>query len=197
MGSRNAHPVEQLQGKPIKYYGVGEYGSETFRPHYHGIVFNLKPETVINLANIWKKGFNTVGTVEPASIHYVTKYVLSRQDKSVYTRAGITPPFSLVSKGMGKHYLNTNARHHQEALQDFVVGTGGRQRLPRYYRDKIFGVKSKELIKGTNATKNDLLYWKAIEELSLNNPDPALTYDHIRQQINDSIKIKGNNLHKI
>lgn len=62
----------------LRYYSVGEYGTTTLRPHYHSIMFNLIPEVCNKLTTIWGKGQLMVGTVTPASIHYVTKYHVNR-----------------------------------------------------------------------------------------------------------------------
>lgn len=34
--------LRKWYGKPIRYFGTGEYGSKTQRPHYHFIIFGLK-----------------------------------------------------------------------------------------------------------------------------------------------------------
>lgn len=60
----------------IRYYAVGEYGTRTSRAHYHAIMFNL--DVTCPVAQIWDKGHVQVGSVTPASIHYVTKYVINK-----------------------------------------------------------------------------------------------------------------------
>ena len=35
--------IEKAYKKPIKYFLAAEYGDKTKRPHYHAIVFGLKP----------------------------------------------------------------------------------------------------------------------------------------------------------
>jgi len=72
----------------LRYYTVGEYGTQTHRPHYHSIMFNLQSDVLANLPNIWQNGLTYVGTVNIASIHYVTKYVINRLDAP----ADLEPP---------------------------------------------------------------------------------------------------------
>lgn len=76
----------------LRYYSVSEYGTRTGRPHYHSIMFNLHPRVVEKIAKIWGKGHIKVGTVETASIHYVTKYVINR---TMEAYEGREPPFLL------------------------------------------------------------------------------------------------------
>jgi len=64
----------------LRYFIAGEYGSQTKRPHYHAIVFNLQIP-VHKLQEIWKKGFVHCGRVTGASIRYVTKYIINRYDE--------------------------------------------------------------------------------------------------------------------
>lgn len=39
----------------LKYYVAGEYGSRTYRPHYHAIIFNLPDNNVELLLKTWQK----------------------------------------------------------------------------------------------------------------------------------------------
>lgn len=66
---------------PFKFrmFGVGEYGKESGRPHYHFIIFC--PE-FINLnkfrsyvSKCWKFGFNTVKYANVHRFYYIAKYV--------------------------------------------------------------------------------------------------------------------------
>lgn len=81
--------LRKANGSKLRYYNVGEYGTETNRPHYHSIMFGLDKPTIAKLQTIWEKGFVHVGAVTPASIHYVTKYVINH-DREV---SGREPPF--------------------------------------------------------------------------------------------------------
>lgn len=71
--------LRKLQGcNTLRYYTVGEYGTKTQRPHYHSIMFNMLDSTVAKLHTIWPYGHVMVGTVTPASIHYVAKYHVNK-----------------------------------------------------------------------------------------------------------------------
>ena len=166
-----------ISTKPIKYYAVGEYGSKTFRPHYHAIIFNLEPSTVNALNQIWGLGHVGIGTAEIASVHYTTKYVIQPTAKDLWEP--MAPPFSLISKGMGKAYLDSNGFHHKKALQNFVVGHRGTARLPRYYADKLFSIADKERISQRSKEQSDAIYWEAINRLNESNPEPFPVYDKV------------------
>ena len=82
---------------PLRYYSVGEYGTLTVRPHYHSIMFNMHPVVERKLLDIWSLGHVHVGEVSPASIHYVTKYVVNR----VSDYGDRAPPVCFMSKHPG------------------------------------------------------------------------------------------------
>ncbi|WNK13966.1 MAG: replication initiator protein [Microvirus sp.] len=180
------------KGKSIKYYAVGEYGADTFRPHYHAIIFNVKPDTLIQAPEIWNKGFLSVGNCEPASIHYVAKYVLNSHDDW----APLASPFALISQGIGKLYLETNGHEHKKALQNFVVNAGGKkQRVPRYIRDKIFSRREKELIAKSTIKQVDLFYQETLSTLSTEYNSPSRELE--LRNINKHEKVKNKNPLKI
>ena len=52
--------------RAIKYFAVGEYGTQTHRPHYHAIIFNVTDPELINKA--WGLGHVHVGSVKDESI---------------------------------------------------------------------------------------------------------------------------------
>ncbi|AXL14887.1 replication initiator protein [Microviridae sp.] len=93
---------------PLRYVAVGEYGSETWRPHYHLVLFGhgLEIEPVVNDA--WSEksgeqtGFSQVSemTFDRAMYiaHYTVKKITQQGDPHL---KGRLPEFSRWSKGMG------------------------------------------------------------------------------------------------
>lgn len=120
----------------IKYYSVGEYGTAYNRPHYHCILFNLHPKVKhkLELNEIWTKGTIFFGTVEDASIQYVAKYVIDReQAEDLRTR-----PFANMSKGLGSNYIDKRKDYHRASKHLYVMKDGFKQAMPRYYKERIF-----------------------------------------------------------
>lgn len=123
----------------IKYYACGEYGSRTYRPHYHAIVFNLHPSLMLDdiLCPIWSHGFARVDDCNIKSIQYVTKYVM----KSVpIDLNGKEREFSTMSKGLGKQFLTPQmVKYYQNHEIPYIVWKDGQKlTMPRYYKEKIY-----------------------------------------------------------
>jgi hypothetical protein len=137
--------VRNRFGGKFKYYLCGEYGSHTQRPHYHAIIlFESEPKpqffsksVEFTFEHAWHHGFVSVGTVTPASIGYVTKYLITEQD----CPPGMEPPFHLISKCLGKDYIAVMKKWHRAALVDRVyvpAPDGVKMSMPRYYKEKIY-----------------------------------------------------------
>lgn len=77
----------------VRFFHCGEYGSVDFRPHYHGLLFNLgfkdryywkmsdSKEMVFRsptLERLWPYGFSAVGDVTFRSAAYVARYILEK-----------------------------------------------------------------------------------------------------------------------
>lgn len=59
----------------FKYFGAFEFGSNSYRPHYH-IIFYFKEDIELSeddFKQFWPYGIITVDNVEQASCHYLTK----------------------------------------------------------------------------------------------------------------------------
>lgn len=69
---------------PVRFFAVGEYGSRSFRPHYHAILYGVPrtPEAAKVVDGAWGLGFSLLGSVTPQSIRYVTGYVVKKLRKA-------------------------------------------------------------------------------------------------------------------
>lgn len=148
--------LRKNSGQCIRYYAAGEYGSSTFRPHYHVLVFglhlaDLKPlkqnfqndqyYTSDFISKCWTFGYHILGRVTWQSAAYVARYTMKKAthgfDKRYYDAAAIEPEFQTMSlrPGIGYQYLVD----HPEIFEfdSFSVSTpyGGRKmQLPEYFK---------------------------------------------------------------
>lgn len=82
----------------LRFYGVGEYGEKSWRPHYHVLVFGLSLKEVETIKACWSRGFVHVGEVSAQSIAYVTGYMQKNMKKKTDPRLdGRTPEFCVMS----------------------------------------------------------------------------------------------------
>lgn len=162
----------------IRYFLVAEYGTLTYRPHYHLILFNFPVDCDLNqyLVSSWQKGHCHVGSVTGQSIHYVTKYCLEVTD--LPSELQLYRPFMLCSTkpAIGSNYLTDNMKLWQkEGLKSYVVKDGFKQPMPRYYKEKVFDkfekfqisldLKTKANESQRKIDKKDRIYdYKAIEQ---------------------------------
>lgn len=87
-----------LAPRKIRYYLVGEYGGETWRPHYHAALFGLSAMEQSVVESTWSKGFVTLGTLTPASASYIAGYVTKKLGKKMDAAlAGRHPEFQRMS----------------------------------------------------------------------------------------------------
>lgn len=123
-------------GAVVRYYAVGEYGSTTYRPHYHVILFGDVADSVIRSA--WPLGQVHIGTVTQASIMYCLGYIVNKSWRHLHNRVA---PFSLMSRkpGLGSNYLSpAMIEWHKSDRRNYVLVDGVKRHLPRFYKGKIF-----------------------------------------------------------
>ena len=159
----------------IRYYCVGEYGTRTHRPHYHILLFNLDKNLLNSVVYLWSLGHIDIGKVNDSSIHYTTKYHVNF-DKEKSKDYGIEPEFALMSRrpGIGYRFLEKSAKWNKDHGNVFVMNNGYAQRMPRYYKDKIFSDYERELLAEEAMSKADWEYWKEFSRLyDLGVKDPA------------------------
>lgn len=189
---------EKYQGifyRPVRYYMVAEYGTRTARPHYHGLFFNLDNHTVSSLNSVWGYGGVHVGQVTPASIHYVTKYAINASGEW----KGYTRPFALMSTkpGIGYDYLKTHRSWHRNtedltSMRYFTQVNGVINRLPRYYKDRLFTSIEKTVLSRQAIEGSDQVYVEEIERLARLHPYPDSYFDERERHAHDKVVSKVN-----
>lgn len=170
---------------PLRYYTVGEYGTRTLRPHYHSIMFNLDQSLAVRLSEVWEKGTCFVGDVQPASVNYVTKYVIN----AALDYGGREPPFSLMSRrpGIGASYLATHREWHRADFRNYTQVNGKLGRLPRYYKNAFFSDSEKRYIAKKAMAASDAAYEKTLLRLAKFHPDPSLYYDVCVEKAHEAV----------
>lgn len=150
---------------PFRYLHCGEYGSRTFRPHYHALMFGcsfmgdaLRVETggstypLFNsgvLDGLWGHGLTVFGAIERRSAQYVASYTVKKltgdQAAEQYRRLDpftgeetyVAPEYATMSRrpGIGAGWY---ARWKGDLFpSDECVSDGKRYAVPRYYYDRL------------------------------------------------------------
>lgn len=150
-------------GAFFRYYAVGEYGSQTARPHYHVLFFGDVDEVAIRKA--WSKwnrktdkyyalGQVHIGKVTAQSVMYCLGYLVNGK-KGPSGKRGVARQFALMSRGdrkpgskfrygLGHNYLSkAMIEWHRSGRKNYVVLDGAKKHLPRYYKDRIFSAIDK------------------------------------------------------
>lgn len=129
----------KITNAKIKYYGCGEYGTRTKRPHYHFIIFNVAPELLFNnpISEIWEKGNAQVDECNIQTVQYVTKYVMKSLGRPFKVGQA---EFSMMSKRLGDNFLTKRrVSHYRNIERPYIVWENGQKHsMPRYYKEKIW-----------------------------------------------------------
>ncbi|AZL82914.1 replication initiator protein [Apis mellifera associated microvirus 12] len=132
---------QRLRSRVVRFFGSGEYGDTTKRPHYHVILYGVEqgePEA----AQAWPFGYVRHDPLSPAAIAYVAGYVSKKygsdreqdiidpETGEVHTRA---PAFLQMSRRPG---IGGDARRFSSSWRSVaVLPGGGRQAVPRYLHE--------------------------------------------------------------
>lgn len=87
---------------PVRFFLVGEYGDQTFRPHYHAALFGVDPGFAPWIEEAWGLGFIHVGELNRNSAQYLAGYVTKKMTSEEDPRLdGRHPEFSRMSRRPG------------------------------------------------------------------------------------------------
>ena len=172
-------------GYCVRYYGCGEYGGITGRPHYHIILFGYFPGDAkyysksksgfpqynsAFLTCLWNRGLVMVSEFSPEVAGYVAGYVQKKyKDRDCFTLMSKKP-------GLGEEYL----RDHLEELYktDSMVTNFGSHvaKLPRY-----FDVLAERLGLDLSVIKDNRIY---MANLMINEMMRDISTSHFEESLN-------------
>lgn len=153
-------------GFRVRYFGCGEYGGDTNRPHYHLLLFGVDFHedrraykqtdkgtlyTSKTLTNLWGKGHAILGNFSYQSASYVSKYIIK---KRLGKDAELDPNYSRLdlSTGecfqVGREFIVMSRRpgigsgwydkYNKDAFpSDFLIHDDKKFIVPKYYLSKL------------------------------------------------------------
>lgn len=117
---KNVEPAQ------IRYFGVGEYGELSQRPHYHLAIFGLGRGADELIRRSWGLGFTDVGDLTLASAQYIAGYVTKKMTKKDDARlGGRFPEFARMSNRPGIGALAV------DNIIDALLTDGGAEKIAR------------------------------------------------------------------
>lgn len=176
-------------GYKLRYYGVGEYGSKTFRPHYHLLLFGDVPEAVIRKQ--WIYGQVHIGTVTEQSVMYCLSYMINKNNWKM--SKGRVRTFNMMSKGIGKNYLSpAMIKWHRADRKNYINDHGVRRHLPRYYKLKIFSKVDlvRIAVRDQKAMFKQMVKWIR-DPVRRRMKDPLAFYEECRRRQEREIRFKA------
>lgn len=143
--------IRKIVPLSLRFYGVGEYGDWTNRPHYHLALYGIGPEHASYVARAWTAGFVYVGDLTVHSAGYIAGYVTKKMTRKDDPRLhGRYPEFARMSlrPGIGAPVVGQVAASLQSHVGWDLIGrrgdvpevlSHGRVPLPlgRYLRSRL------------------------------------------------------------
>jgi len=152
--------LHDKHGNPrkLRHLSCGEYGEENGRPHYHAILYGVRPEDDADLIDwCWGQGKTHNVRAENGAIHYVVGYQFKKMNEPEHAfhygewerleretgevTFGRTknywqnPPFRIMSKNPG---IGGNARKYRESWRTHATMDGRTLRVPRFLHKAWF-----------------------------------------------------------
>lgn len=175
----------------FKYFITSEYGPTTLRPHYHGLLHGVTLLDFQEFSSCWRKeyGFTMQRQVVYSdlknainSARYTAKYCAKGDfENPLVSLCLVEPTFHLISKGLGKSYINDRTISFHLALdfpnkrnsrgtyssaylqeiynRSFIPVGNFRYSLPRFYKEMLFAKR-----KGLQAAYSDFVCQSLLDE---------------------------------
>lgn len=165
--------LRKKYGDGIRFFAAGEYGTKTFRPHYHAIIFGLKLDdlkpykrsaqgfqyyTSEALQSVWCEdgqpiGYAVVAPVTWETCAYTARYVVKKlngAEAQFYSDFNLVPEFSLMSRrpGIARQYYDDHPDLMEKDKINIATDKKGLSFKPPRYYDHLYDleepVKAKE-----------------------------------------------------
>lgn len=156
---------KEIYPQKVRYLQCGEYGTESFRPHHHALLFgfdffdkyywgrNTKTGDVYYrsdlLERLWPHGISIIGELTFDSAAYVARYCVGKITGKFadFHYCGLSPEFITMSlkPGIAHDWITSNLESVYPNDRVYVR-PGVTSRPPKYY-DKIYDLQKKDFWK--------------------------------------------------
>lgn len=119
----------------IRYYACGEYGTKRGRPHYHAIIYGLRPQDYEFVNKAWSLGLVQCDKYDSTrgGFEYVAGYVTKKIGSHYKRRDGRVAEFGRCSLGLGRDEFLKRVPF----FSPVVRFNGHIQYIGRYLRTKL------------------------------------------------------------
>lgn len=142
----------------LRYFASGEYGSQTYRPHYHCLIFGLHLDDLQPIkrnfsgdqyyvsdfiAKCWPYGIHILGQVTWNSAAYVARYTMKKAThgytREYYEKAGIQSEFQTMSlrPAIGRRFYDDHPDLFEYSTFNVTTMYGGLKMSPPEYFRKL------------------------------------------------------------
>lgn len=202
--------LRRYSGQNLRFYGSGEYGTSTARPHYHAVIFGLELDDLVPykrscqgyqyynsafLQKCWPNGYVVVGAFTWETAAYVARYVAKKATGDLatfYETFNLQPEFSLMSRkpGIAKQYYLDHPEVYETDEIHLSTAKGGRSFRPPRYFDSLFDLDDPEAMESIKEQRRKMA--DALLSAKLSNTD--LDYSALLQVEEQNFKKKINTL---
>lgn len=162
---------KKISPRKIKYFGVGEYGSISHRPHYHFMLFGIGMEERDLINETWTepetgeaRGFTSSGEINNSTSRYITGYISEKLNPK-QPDPDMVPEFMTCSNGIGKAAIQRAAialksqPYYKKEVIDRVRRDGKKTYMGRYLKTKFSEIvgNDKELMRDQVLYELDLI----------------------------------------
>lgn len=159
----------RIEPAEIRFFACGEYGSKTFRPHYHAVIFGYSfPDKIYDpvrqnfrsslLEDVWPFGRSSVGELTWESAAYTARYCMKKNgganSRKDFVALNIEPEFVLMSRkpGIGRDWYDDHDVYASDRIS-VSTPTGGKSFPPPPYFDKLKAEEDPQFMEGLKAKR--------------------------------------------
>lgn len=193
----------------IRFFACGEYGSKTFRPHFHVLLYgvdfaedrrlykaNFQGDNLYNserLSKLWTFGHAVVADLTWNTCAYVARYVVKKQygeGSKIYEQENYEPEFTVMSRrpGIGRKYYDDNADEIYKFDEIFLsdIKKGAMTIKPPRYYDKLYDIDSPDVMYAVRDTRKKVAEQSLYDEMRKTDKDfidymAVKEYNHMRK----------------
>lgn len=174
---------KHFPGRKIRYFACGEYGPNTYRPHYHIVIFGLdfSDKKLFSKSNkgypiyisdtlsaLWVNGIHTIQTATQSTVIYSALYS-AKATKALPKHLQEAPEFNLMSQKIGTDVISSKMETYIKTDEIWIDGKS--YRIPNSVLMHMYVVTDDKGCVVAKATEYEDIKSRRLEKYNANNPE--------------------------